>query len=398
MALNIPMPDSPGDSLIKGLNAGGDLLHKMMLNKYYNTLHPSGDVANAMYVEQLKNQFGEDDPRYIQAKRAQDLALQGRESLIGYRDILNQTAGIRATSPLGKLIAEGKGRGAQDILNGSKGGSPVTSGVGDSSGYSYDANGNNIVATPSEIDQTLNGNNDNNPRTPDERAAYERDINKKTSDAQARNILLRAENLDKTRTSINPDDLTRYSGLKGTGEWLRDIAQAALGHPSERFLANQQAIKSATLMADQMRQFYGDSIQPSAMDRLRALTNPTTWYKDPKVAKAQWEQLNKILDIETQTYRNHATSPIELNKIDFKDGKFTASKNTQDAAPNNNAAASGNVGGNQDTSIDMAKVIPQLLKINPNYTEENIRATAKKHKTTVNDIVNQLFQKSVREK
>lgn len=399
MALDIPMPDSPGDSLIKGLNSGSDLIHKMMLNKYYGQLHPSGDVANAMYVEQLRQQYGDSDPRYIQAKRAHDLALQSRESLMGYRDVLNQTAGVRATSPLGKEILEGKGQGAQDILNrrrASQGSG--TQGTGADSGYSYDASGNNIVGSDADIANASGGSGapvtDNNPRTVEERAAYERAINKKTSDPQARNTLIRAENLDKTRNSINPDDLTRYSGIKGTGNWLYDTAQAARGNPSDEYLRHQQAVNSASLMADQMRQFYGDSIQPSAMDRLRHLANPATWYKDPKVAKAQWEQLNKILDTETETYRNHATSPITLNKIDFKDGQFTVGKNTKPASqPANQGSASQN---DENSSYDMNAVVPQLMKINPKYTEAAIRSTAKVRGITTDQVINELFQRSVR--
>jgi hypothetical protein len=387
MALNIPMPDSAGDSLLKGLTTGSDLIHKMMLNKYYNTIHPSGDVANAMYVEQLRNQYGESDPRYIEAKRAHDLILKGRESLMDYRNILNQTAGIRATSPLGKEIAEGEGHGAQDILNQGNVGS------GDSYGYSYDKNGNNIVASPEEIAQIGNRSaQDNNPRTSEEREIYERAINKKTSDAGVRNILIRAENLDKTRHSINPDDLIRYSGLKGTGRYLYDSAQAARGNPSAEYLANRKAVSSATLMADQMRQFYGDSIQPSAMDRLRHLANPATWYKDPKVAKAQWEQLNNILDTETETYRKKGTSPIHLNTLDFKNGNFIVGKVGNQ--PFSNKQSTNN--SNEDGSYNMAAVLPQLLKINPNYTDENIRKIAKKNHTTVNNVINHMFQKSVR--
>jgi hypothetical protein len=330
MALDIPMPEQPGDAFSKGLSTGSDLIHKMMLNKYYGQLHPSGDVANAMYVEQLRQQFGEDDPRYVQAKAAHDLALQGHQSLLDYRNNLMQTSGIRATSPLGKEIAEGKGQGAIDILHNQKG---VHQGTGNDTGYEYDTNGNNVVGTPNASNGTATPvtTTDNNPRTPEERAAYERKINKQTSDAQARNLLLRAENLDKTRNSIDPDDLTRYSGLKGTGNWLKDSAQSVAGNPSDQYIAHQKAVNSASLMVDQMRQFYGDSIQPTAMARLQKLANPATWYKDPKVAKAQWEQLNKILNTETETYRNHASSPITLNKIDFKDGQFTVGKNTKPA-------------------------------------------------------------------
>lgn len=379
MAINVPMPDLSGDALIKGVNAGGDLIHKMMLNKYYNTLHPSGDVANAMYVEQLKQQYGEDDPRYIQAKAAHDLTLQGRQSLIDYRGTLNQTAGIRATSPLGKLIAEGKGQGAMDILRGNQGGG--TAGAPANARYKvggqyYDDQG----------DQVGGGNaGGGNARTPEEREAYERAINKGTSDTQARNTLLRAENLDKTRNSIDVEDLTRYSGLKGTGKYLYDSARAAAGKPSDEFLKHNEAVNAASLMADQMRQFYGDSIQPSAMDRLRHLANPSTWYKDPKVAQAQWKQLNKILDTETETYRNKGTSPIKLNTIKFENGNFKLGNKEGEA--DEEPASTG------EGSYDLAAVEKDLTRYDPRYTAANIRSTAKQMGMTTDQVVFQLEQK-----
>jgi len=319
MALDIPMPDSPGDSLIKGVDAGSNLMHKLLLNKYYGQLHPSGDVANAIYVEQLKNQYGENDPRYIQAKAAHDMALQGHQSLMDYRNILNQTAGFRSTSPLGKEIAEGKGQGALDILKNIRRGPipPMPSSPSDTTA-------NNLAISPDNIEQLQSsGMADNNARTPEEREAYERKINKETSDAQTRTKLNLATNLDKTRKAINSEDLTRYSGLPGIGKYIYESGKALSGNPSEEFINHQKAITAASLMRDQMRQFYGDSIQPKALERLDELTRPSTWYRDPKVAEARWDQLNKILDTETETYRNKGTSPIHLNGLDVnKNGDF----------------------------------------------------------------------------
>lgn len=330
MAVDIPNVGSNIDTLMKGVDTGSNLIHKMMLNKYNNTIHPSGDVANAMYVEQLRNQFGENDPRYLEAKHAHDLGLMGRQSLMDYRNVLNQTAGMRSTSPLGKQIAEGKGQGAQDIINNFR------KGAVPNSGYSYDQSGNNVIASPSEVNDAVMNSlpRDNNPRSAEEREAYERAINKTTSDAAARNKLNFATNLDLTRKSINPDDLTRYSGLKGTGNYLRESAKATLGNPSDEYIANQKALAASSLMVDQMRQFYGDSIQPAAMQRLTKLANTSTWIKDPKVAKAQWDQLNTILDKETQTYREKGTSPIHLNGLDFKNGKFVSGNDKETPPPN----------------------------------------------------------------
>jgi hypothetical protein len=332
MPTGIPLPGDLGELLRQGIETGGNLYTRLMENKNANQLHPSADVANAMYVEQLRQQYGENDPRYINAKRAHELSLSGRESLMGYRDTLNKTAGLRATSPTGKLLAEGQGKGAQDILNQHGGRQDYNLGQTDES------SDRKLPLAQEQIEKLKQYYNpqdnalprkqaDDNPRTPEEREVYQRALNKQTSDQPTRTTLLRAENLDKTRHSINPMDLTRFSGLNGSAHYAYEAAKAAAGNPSDEYLAYSQAISSATLMADQMRQFYGDSIQPSAMDRLRHLSNPSTWIKNPKVAQAEWNQLNKILDQETETYKQAGTSPIKLNKIDFKDGQFTIGNN-----------------------------------------------------------------------
>lgn len=391
MALNIPMPDSPGDSLIKGLNAGSSLMHNLMLNRYYSQPHASGDVANAMYVEELRNKYGENDPRYLNARRAHELGLQARQSLIGYRDILNQTAGVRNSTNLGKTIAEAHGEGAQDILRRNQQRGGVYQGQGADFGMSYDENGNNIVATPEQVDEAVNRAT-GNARTPEEKEAYERYINKQTSDTQARNILLRAENLDKTRQSINKEDLTRYSGPKGTLKLIGETLRSSKGNPSDQYLAHQKAVGAASLMADQMRQFYGDSIQPSAMERLRELSNPSAWYKDPKVAQAQWDQLNTILDKETETYRKSGTSPIKLNSIKFEKGQFKLGQNEGSGDDSDEAGNPGNEGG----SYNLKAAARQLTQINPLYTEANIKSTAKAMGMSIDQVVNELFQRSVR--
>jgi hypothetical protein len=381
MAINVPMPALAGDALLKGIDTGSNMFAKIMNAKYNNSLHPSGDVANALYVEQMKNQYGENDPRYIEAKRAHDMALSGHQSLIDYRDILNQTAGPRYSSTLGKTILEGKGQGAADIIkNRGKGGVP-TGAVAKVGEQYYDAQG-----TPVYSDDE-----DTNPRTPEEREAYERSINKQTGDADARNTYLRAQNLDKTRQSINPVDLTRYSGPRGSMNYLKENLKMAIGgQPSEEYIAHAKAVNSASLMADQMRQFYKDSIQPSAMDRLRELSNPSAWYKNPQVAIAQWEQLNKILDQETETYKKAGTSPVKLNKLDFDDGKFKLVPNK-----NASAAAEEQMGGPPPAGEDDDQVLavygPELIKINPKYTRDNIKSTAKMRGIPVGQVIDQLM-------
>lgn len=329
MALDIPMPELSGDAFTKGLSAGSDLIHKMMLNKYYGQLHPSGSIANAMYVEQLRQQFGENDPRYLNAKAAFDLGQQATQSLIGYRGVLGATAPYRASTTLGKTIAEGKGQGALDILHGPR---QASTGGGVNSGYSYDAQGNNVVGSQQDIDNAANNDN----RTPEEREAYTRSINKQTSDADARKRLNFATNLDITRKSVDPVALTAYAGPQGALQLANDALQAAKGNASQRYLDYQKALTASKLMAKQMRQFYSDSIQKPAMNQLLAMTNPSSFFSNPQVAQAKLAELNRILDIETETYRNKGTSPIQLNGLNFKDGHFVVGNGN---APASNKSA-----------------------------------------------------------
>jgi hypothetical protein len=377
----IPFPKSGIDVFGEGMNRMLDHIMKRQQMAKEAMPHPSGDVANALFVEQLRSKFGENDPRYLQAKAAHDLGLKGKESLFDYRSSLMQTAPFRALSPTGKTLAESRGQSPLDAkmkAMGVPGANPKIKEVVGEQGY--DENGNPVYDEEESI--SITGD-------PEKDEIYKRALTKQTTDAAARNIYLRAQNLDKTRKAIDVNDLTRYSGLKGTGQYLLESAKASAGNPSPEFIAHSQAMNSASLMADQMRQFYGDSIQPSAMQRLRELSNPSTWLKDPKVAKAEFDQLNKILDQETETYKNAATAPEKLNKIKFQDGKFSVEKTNDSKNPANIL----NDDQQQQFAIEMSQ---QLMDALPEATPKNILETARASGKSVNEVVNYLMKQKQR--
>lgn len=375
------MPDSPGTGFLKGLDSGSNLFARIMNAKYNNSLHPSGDVANAMYVEQLKNQYGEDDPRYLQAKAAHDMAIAGHQSLIDYRGTLNQTAGIRATSPLGKLIAEGKGQGATDILHGAP--------MGNQSGgqSSSPANARYKVG-----EQYYNNEGepvyDNNPRTPQERQAYEQAIGKGTTDAAIRNKLPYAKNVKITMDNIVPDDLVQYSGPQGQAKLTFDSMKAAFGSPSPEFQAYQTALTGSKTLSKQLRQFWGDSIQPAATEQINQLTNPSHWMKNPLIAKQQFEQLKKITDQELQTFEKAGTSPIKLN-YDKDSGNFYTNDN-QKSAKSEEKQVNNVQDADKKLLIDWG---PQLIQMNPKWTPENIKSTAKETGKNIGQVIQELMAK-----
>lgn len=388
MALNIPMPQLPGTALMNGLNTGGQLFSRIIQAKNAqkaNQLHPSGDVANSAYISQLENQYGPNHPAVLEAKRAHELALNGHQSLIDTRDVLNQTAGIRYASPLGKLIMEGKGEGAKDILdrrnnnknnqqNNIQPNSPAGARYQVGEQY-YNQQGDPVYS---------NNSSGNNPRTDEEKNAYQGAISKQTTDAATREKIPYIENAGTTFKNLNMDDLVTYSGLKGSSQYGKDFIKAGLGKPSDRFINFNKAVTTANLLSKQLRQVWKDSVQPSAQDEIKKLTNPSTWYKDPKVAKAQLEQFKQITDKELETFKKAGTSPINLHKLDFKDGKFVieGSDNTQ---VNNKLS--------KEEDDLLKKWGSQLTDINPQWTSANIKHTAQLRNKSVGQIIDELMAK-----
>lgn len=138
--------------------------------------------------------------------------------------------------------------------------------------------------------------------------AYNLYRQKMITDSSARQKNLYATNIEKTLNFINPDDLTQYSGLKGIFNKQVDKFKASEGNQPESYDKYQRALNAAQLLATQVRQFYGDSIQPNMIERLEKLTNPSTWDKDPKLAKQIFNQTKDILGQELGTYRQSMKS------------------------------------------------------------------------------------------
>lgn len=372
MALNIPMPDLPGTGFLQGLDTGSNMFAKLMNARYNNALHPSGDVANAMYVEQLKSQYGPNDPRYLQAARAHEMGLASRQSLMDYRTQLSNLAPYRAATPEEKLIAARQGRGSLQTFGGM--------GLQSNEGGTYNL-------------------------PPEEEAIYNAALGKKTTDAAIRNKIPYAENVKITMDSIVPEHLVQYSGPKGRSELTKDTLKAAFGQPSERFMQYNQALTGAKTLSKQLRQFWGDSIQPSAVEQIDKLTNPSHWLKSPEIALQQFNQLKKITDQELQVFKTAGNTPGRLN---YKNNQFQVNdslKPRQKAQVQPNfefesepepEAQTMNLKNPSKEDLNLLQVESQLLQINPNYTAENIKATAKKRGISINDVIKQLMKQTKR--
>lgn len=373
MAINVPMPALAGDALLKGIDTGSSMFAKIMNAKYNNSLHPSGDVANAMYVEQLKNQYGENDPRYLQAKAAHDMALAGHQSLMDYRTNLSNLAPYRAATAEEKLAAAAKGKG---VLNGGLKGELPTGGAG--------PNGQKISAG-------MVSGDDGHVISEDEARVYNQALGKKTTDAAIRNKIPYAKNVKITMDSINPESLVQYSGPQGNAKLMIDSVKAALGTPPPEFMEYQKALTSAKTLSKQLRQFWGDSIQPSATDKIDQLTNPSEWKKNPQVALQQFNQLKQITDQELETFNKAGTSPLKLD-FDDKTGSFVVGDKQQNNAIEEEQMGGPPPEGEADDQL-LAVYGPELIKLNPRYTKDNLKHTAKEMGLSIGEVIDKLMAK-----
>lgn len=282
----IPMPGTG----FEGLNQGVDLMDKLLMASVrkrkleaeakrqealsqlpFGGTQLPGAAGQALALEMMKMQYGENSPQYKEAKEAYDLDKESTRSRIGYQNILSESAPKRFSTGTGKTAQE-----FEDIKKGFLPGTKI-------------------------------------PLTPEQKRYYEGlyglEMVKKTTDTDTRKRNLLATNVEKTIAQINPDDLVQFSGIKGMKNLAKEKAKDIAGNPSEKYLAYQQAITNADLLAKQIRQFYGDSIQPQMTAKLEKLTNPADWLKSPKTALANYNSLIKTLNSEMNTYRQGLKSP-----------------------------------------------------------------------------------------
>ena len=229
----------------------------------------SGDVANAVNTERLAKLYGENDPRVAAARDA--LAQQAHQAdvMAKYRGTLTDLAKYRYSPTVSKLVAD-----RATIAQGMR---PATTG------------GPGQSLSPGEQAQ-LGGQ-------------YDLAIQKGTSDVSPRNKALLAANIDKTIDQIDPQVLFQYSGIPGQAKKLYAASAAALDHASPEHQAYLSNLAASKILAHQVRQFYGDSIQPQVTAALERITNPESWQYGPETAHKQFNTLVDILRNETGTYR-----------------------------------------------------------------------------------------------
>lgn len=246
---------------------------------------PPGSIGQAIWLSKIKQQYGEESPEYKDAKTAFESDIEKAHSLVDYRGALTNTMDKRAASTLTKLALE-----------------------------------------KADIEQGYRpGTNRTEQLSPNEQAKlageFDLRMQKEVSDLDARKRSLFASNIDKTLAQIKVDDLTQYAGAKGAITKLSEQAKAPFGKESQNYRNFQKSLSAAQLLAKQVRQFYGDSIQPTMQAHIEAMVNPATWANNPELAKQSFDTIKNILQKETSTYRGAITSTKEFQEPEGSAGK-----------------------------------------------------------------------------
>lgn len=132
---------------------------------------------------------------------------------------------------------------------------------------------------------------------------------KETTDPKTREKLINANNMNITLDSIDSSALSSYSGASGQIDKMGDsiLESAGLGSPQyKKYIEN---VNKANFAAKQMRQYLGDSIQPSAQAKLDKLTKPEAWNVSPETAKKNFDYMRELYKQESQTLVRAVSDP-----------------------------------------------------------------------------------------
>lgn len=134
-------------------------------------------------------------------------------------------------------------------------------------------------------------------------------ILKRTTDPDARKRYRFAINGETTLKKMQPDisGVTFYS--KNPTQLPIDIAQARLGKYTSNYNHYVKFVTNASLLAKQVAQFYGTSIQPEEQRAINDLTNPYKWSRSPQEMLARLNAFTSTFQLESDNYRRGLEDP-----------------------------------------------------------------------------------------
>lgn len=248
----------------------------------------SGQPSQALGLEMLKNQYGEDSQTYKLAERAY-------LADIAHKEAMAEAAPWRYKSPLGRTLMEEEEIARKIKEAESKSGQ----------GYAEDHPAS-IAGVPdqndalqSELEQVENL--EERERLKSALDVYRRKKEKDVIPQPLQISKVKAEMIEPTIEGIVPEEAFIYSGAEGLKNRVQDMYASSQGRAPERYIKYKQHRQRLTFLAKQYRNFLGDSVSPSVQEALDTLVRPESFWNSPEVAIAAYNTaidiLNKEMDI-----------------------------------------------------------------------------------------------------
>lgn len=297
----IPMPENGMDAFLEGMAKSQSMFDSLMQNRLraaqtqrelklaqlpFGGAEVPGPAGQIVGLEMIRGAYGENSPQYQTALKAFNLGQESTGARIGYETALTHSMPLRYTTPEGRQIIEESNVNQGYSPAGTPQGMPV-------------APGKAPYHPPSQ-----GADNSSSPMTPEGRH-YALRQTKQDLPASVMSKNLYANNIDKTIENINLDDLTHYNGPMGQFKLKSEQALDAAGQDtSPEYQKYKEAEAKFNFLTNQVRQFYGDSIQPSAMEKLQEKIDPRGAFRSSKIGKAAFNSAKDLLKKELQTYRD----------------------------------------------------------------------------------------------
>lgn len=314
-----------------------------------------GAVTTArLYAKHMKDTFGANSPQYLNALQDLDLTkhqveatIQREEALTSFLPLRGLTTAGRSAveeantragfSPTGETWQQQVGLGSR-ILNDPLGRTLIKDAPLGQPGQLP------TITQPPRAQPTVKTKFGELPASPagippgstDLANQFALNRIKSTTDNDTRQRLRFATNVDKTFQFLNklaPNALS-YSHPGGLADLAQDKLEAAHGNTPQRYQDYVNFNKSLEFLKEQMIQFYNLSKQPSKSKEISKLLNSISFLSNPTQAINTLKQIEKIYNVERQTFLKAANDPdIYKNKgIDLSkdlDQQLKSAKATQ---------------------------------------------------------------------
>jgi hypothetical protein len=142
-----------------------------------------------------------------------------------------------------------------------------------------------------------------------------------TADPASRAKYLAGEQIQKTLGMIDFDALVKGAGLGGKIWKGQEALKVPFGKESKEYVNYETSLKGLEGLAEQVGTFYGTQAATEAQNRLRKMLHDPRMLSNPRIAKAEFDYIKKLLHREHETFRDSLLYNLEdFQKVGSQSG------------------------------------------------------------------------------